>query len=70
MVSQLGIEIFIITFSVLKGGILMARTDASINKETLALICSQIGVSIAFLWLIKRDGNSNQHVYTPTGEAE
>ena len=31
------------------GGLLMARVDANINKETLSFICSQIGVTVVFL---------------------
>ena len=31
------------------GGIKMARIDASISKETLGFICSQIGVTVTFL---------------------
>lgn len=32
-----------------KGELPMARADANINKDTLSFICSQIGVTVAYL---------------------
>jgi Zn-dependent peptidase ImmA (M78 family) len=43
-----------------KGGRTMARTDANINKETLSFICSQIGITIAYL--SQRTGQTEERV--------
>jgi hypothetical protein len=43
-----------------KEGLPMARADANINKETLSFICSQIGVTVAYL--SQRTGQTEEKV--------